>query len=563
VIHHFEVDGVPAVFAQRPGPFAAGLVFRVGWADETLARHGVTHLVEHLALHRSGVADHHINGATAALHTHFLIEGTEQEVDSFLLTVCQSLTSLPMERLETEKDILRTEEAGRGAGAADAFGLWRYGAQGHGLCSYPEWGLRGLDAPAVQQWADTWFTRGNAMLWLAGEYLPAGLRLPLKPGSRMPVPAATSALPTTPAWFSGGQGQVLHQSVLPRSAAASLYAAALDRALFQELRQDGGYSYTATAGHAHRGDGWTVVTALADALPEQQDAVLGGFVDVLARLAAVGVPPHELDVLRQRADQELTRPDADAGRLAGYAADLLSGLPVRTLDELRAELWAVTPADVHAMAGHARADGLLRVPSGRRADWAGYTAAPTSSTDVVAGRRHRAREKGAPDLMLAPEGVSLVDDEGAVTVRYGACAAVLAWPDGSRRLIGTDGITLQLEPDCYQVDAQALAMIDAAVPPGALVRMPPRSKRPSTAAMRQETAAPTATFGRGQRVLLFLLTAAAWILGAFTGLILVGIDSESLHDPAAWFLNLMLVAIDAALVRSVLRRRKRRKAAGG
>nr|WP_117212210.1 insulinase family protein [Allorhizocola rhizosphaerae] len=29
---------------------AAGLVFRVGQADETLATHGISHLVEHLAL---------------------------------------------------------------------------------------------------------------------------------------------------------------------------------------------------------------------------------------------------------------------------------------------------------------------------------------------------------------------------------------------------------------------------------------------------------------------------------------------------------------------------------
>ncbi|GAA2250871.1 hypothetical protein GCM10010430_37220 [Kitasatospora cystarginea] len=569
MIHQFEVDGVPAVFVQRPGRFAAGLVFRVGWADETLARHGVTHLVEHLALYRSGVADHHLNGTTGPLHTHFHLEGTEADVSSFLLSVCQSLTALPMERLETEKDILRTEEAGRSPGAAEATGQWRYGAQSHGLCSYPEWGLHGVDERAVQQWADTWFTQGNAALWVAGERLPQGLRLPLRPGRRMPVPAATSALPVTPAYFSGGKGQVLFETVLPRSTATALYAACLDREFFRVLRQEGGYSYTATAAQAHRGDGWSTVVALADALPEQQDAVLGGFVDVLARLAAVGVPQHELDALRRRVDEEYTQPDAEAGRLSGLAADLLSGLPPRTIEELRAELWSTTAEEVHAVARQAHAAGLLRVPNGRRADWAGYTAAPTTSSVAVAGKRHRSREKDAPDLVLGPEGVSLVDDEGAATVRYDACAAVLNWPDGGRRLIGTDGITIQLEPGCFDVDVQSLAMVDAAVPAHALVRMPPRQQRPAaprTAAAQAAKAAPAGPpFTKVQRFMLTVFTAAAWVWGVILAFAVAGAagDTSMLTDPATYVLYGVMGAVEAALIRSVLRRRRLRKAAGG
>ncbi len=48
-----EVDGVPTVWAPSEGELTAGLVFRVGRADETWARSGITHLVEHLALHAS------------------------------------------------------------------------------------------------------------------------------------------------------------------------------------------------------------------------------------------------------------------------------------------------------------------------------------------------------------------------------------------------------------------------------------------------------------------------------------------------------------------------------
>lgn len=560
MIHHFQVDGVPVLYAPRAGRLSAGLVFRVGRADETLAGAGITHLVEHLALHRSGVQVHRFNGATGPLHTHFHLEGGEHDVRSFLQSVCESLTALPMDRLETEKAILRTEEAGRGGGAAEATGLWRYGAQGHGLVSYPEWGVPGLDPYTVQQWADTWFTRENAALWITGERIPDGLRLPLRPGRRMPLPAPTSALPETPAYFAAGQGQVLFETVLPRNAAATLYTACLDRELFQDLRQDGGWSYTAGADHGHRGDGALTVTALADALPEQQDAVLGGFVDVLARLAEAGVTDGTLDALRRRADEAYTEPDADPSRLPGCAADLLSGLPVHGLDELRAELRSVTAADVHATARRALANGLMRVPAGRRADWAGYHAAPTSSTEAVVGTRHRSTESGGPDLVVGPAGVSLTGAGQSATVRYDACAAVLTWPDGGRRLVGTDGICVQIDPGCFAVDTHTLAGVDAAVPPQAVVRMPARPA-PSGGPGRAARTAAAAPAGAGRpgpvhRVVTALLGLAGGLLGLVALLAAVGADAEAAADPVYWCVLAVFAGCAAALLRAVWRRRR-------
>lgn len=153
----FEVDGVPAVAAKRSGPLTAGLVFRVGRADETLATAGITHLVEHLALHRFGVGEHHFNGATGADHTYFEMAGSEAEVVAFLAGVCASLGDLPMERLETEKSVLRTEEARRGGGGL--LSRHRYGAQGYGLTDYLELGVPRLGPAEVAHWARTWFTR--------------------------------------------------------------------------------------------------------------------------------------------------------------------------------------------------------------------------------------------------------------------------------------------------------------------------------------------------------------------------------------------------------------------
>src|ERR1700745_2959007 len=49
-----EVDGVPLFWADAPGRGAAGLLFRVGRADESLAGAGVTHLVQELVLRALG-----------------------------------------------------------------------------------------------------------------------------------------------------------------------------------------------------------------------------------------------------------------------------------------------------------------------------------------------------------------------------------------------------------------------------------------------------------------------------------------------------------------------------
>ncbi|MEV6022668.1 insulinase family protein [Streptomyces sp. NPDC052036] len=480
-IHPTEVDGIPTLFAYAAGPVRAGLVFRVGVADETLARAGVTHLVEHLALHRQGLADYHFNGATKAAFTHFHVEGAEHEVVAYLQGVCASLTDLPMERLETEKEILRTEESRRDVGPLP---LWRYGAQGHGLVSYPEWGVRNLRPEDVRDWARTWFTQGNAVLWVAGERLPAGLSLRLPAGGRHPLPAVTSALPAAPAYFSEGKGGVLLDAVVRDTTAAWVYAGVLERELSRALRQEGGYSYTTATDYASRRDGFALVTAFADALPAKQDAVLGGFVDVLAGLQVGRIGQADLEAVRTRADGGLTAPDAAVRRLPGAAEDLLAGRPVRSADELRSELWAVTPGHLHAVALEAAGTALLQVPGGHRADWAGYTEAPTSSTYAVTGRRFASVRGDGTALVVGDEGISVTarakdGTEEAVTVLYRACAAMLSWPDGGRRLVGTDALVIEVEPGLYGVDAHTMATVDAAVPPNAVVSLPPRQERPA------------------------------------------------------------------------------------
>ncbi|MFD9393435.1 M16 family metallopeptidase [Streptomyces sp. NPDC060000] len=549
LVSHTITHHIPTLYAPASGnEITAGLFFRVGRADETLATAGITHLVEHLALHRLGLSDLHYNGATANAYTLFHVTGSEEEVVKYLNSVCAGLRDLPMERLETEKEILRTEAAGRGSGPQHRMPLWRYGARGYGLSSYNELGTWSLTPDQVRHWAETRFTRDNAVLWITSDHVPDGLDLTLPQGSRVPAPAATSALPTTPAYISGDDGHVVLTSVLRRSTAAAVFADVLGRALFQDLRQEGGYSYSAEADYTPRDAEFAVLTAYADSLPQKQDAVVGGFVDTLARLRVGRIEQSELDSVRGKLLKMYDSPDIAASALPSYALSLLLGHRILSPEQHRAELNAVTTDDLREVAREAWAGALLQVP-GRGVDWAGLTLAPQYSQTAVTGTRHQSLEDEEITLVIGAEGVSLLTPRGPVTVRYDACAAMTARPDGARVLTGHDGFSVTVEPTLYRgVTPDRIAALDAAVPPQAVVPMPAREPD-RVPQPRRRTSAPRSS-GSGRST--WAWTTALWLVGllaAVWGLLCAVITADEASAAApewdavtgVWILELPLV----------------------
>ncbi|MEV6343436.1 insulinase family protein [Actinoplanes sp. NPDC051851] len=476
MITQVEVGGIPAVLAPTTGPMQAGLAFRVGVADEPLAKRGITHLIEHLALHSFGPVDHHHNGATGVEYTYFHTQGTAEEIVAFLNGVCAGLSDPPMPRLAVEKEILRTEQSSRGEGPTDALAMWRHGARDYGVATYPEWGLTGIDEDDLRDWIATYFTRENAALWIAGPEVPAGLELRLPSGERRSVPVASSALPVRPAYFPGPSNVVAWNAVVRREARAAVFAGVLDRALLRSLRQESGLSYTVMAGYEPRADGTGVISAFADALAEKQSAVLDGFVGVLAAARLGEVGPAEVTTVIEARCTELAQAEETGGRLAGQAFNLLAGRPVQSLDEAVAELRAVTPADVAEVAAAAVADGLLMTPGRTTADTAGYVPAPDSSESLVEGAEHASLQEPGLRLIAGADGVSLVNESQA-TVLFDRCAAVLVWPDGARRFVGEDGIQVHLEPTLFGDGHAVIAELDTRIRPETRTPMPPRDPK--------------------------------------------------------------------------------------
>ena len=470
MIRQLDIDGVPAVLAPVSGPMHAGLVFRVGVADEPLARRGITHLVEHLAL-APGEAGTHRNSTTGVEHTYFHVQGSAERIAGFLTGVCAALRRVPAERITAEKEILRAEAGGR---AAEPLPMWRHGARDFGAPSYPEWGLPGLTSEHLEEWIRTYFTRENAALWIAGDEVPAGLTLDLPDGARHAAPAPSSALPVTPAYFTGPGDRAAWDTEVRREARAAVFANVLERQLLRDLRDGNRIAGTVRTEYAPRGGRAARITATVEPLAGKRAESLSGLVGVLAGMRDGRIVPADVTSVVELTCDGLREAEERGGRLPGQAFNVLAGLSVRSVDESVAEVRAVTCEEVAEVAAAAYDAGLLMTPAGTGADQMGYTAAPFASESPVSGRTLRARGNRRQRLIHGEQGASVVDGDAVATVRYDACAVLLAWPDGGRHLIGDDAIVVRVEPTLYR-DGDALTSdIDARVPTAHRIEMPPR-----------------------------------------------------------------------------------------
>jgi hypothetical protein len=475
MIERADVDGVSALLVPGSGPTRAGLAFRVGFVDEPLARRGITHLVEHLALYSAGVADFQYNGATGVEFTVFQMHGGEEDVAGFLGGVCSSLRDLPLHRLATEKDLLRAEASGRGGRVAEDLPMWRHGARDYGMPSYPEWGLSAITEDELRAWVARYFTKENAVLWVTGpgDRVAAGLKLDLPSGERWPLPTPSSALPETPAYFAGPGRMLVWDALVPRGAAAWVFADVLERALRRELRQERGLSYLVRTDYETLGAERAVVTAVADALPGKQGEVVGAFTEVLARMRAGRIRSADLAAVVKQRIEDLDEAGRRGATAPGQALNLLVGAPVRDVTDVIEEIRTVTVAGLAGIADAASAAGLLQTPGSPAK---GYAPAPDSSGDgeAVGGTSYASLDDPDESLVIGPEGVSLVTAGSTASVRFDACSIVLAWPDGARHFVGHDALLVAVEPSLYAGAGEAMPWLDERIPPAVRVDQPAR-----------------------------------------------------------------------------------------
>ncbi len=476
-IGYAEIDGVPVLFAEREGSvISGGIMFRVGWADETFTTAGITHLVEHLALHGQRLGDGHLNGETGDRLTHFHITGEEDEVVAFLEQVCSALGRLPVERLETEVRILRTEQGGlppMGGGRA----YHRFGFGGRGLLVAMQAGLDRLTAAEVQSWAAERFTADNAVLWIAAPAVPEDLRLPLPRGERMPVPRHEEVRASRPSWFTSQAAGVMVEALVPRGrGAAALFRDIVTQRLMTRLREELGASYSAGCSIEFIDDDVLLLTLWADAFEGRDQDVAHGIIDVLEELAgASGATDDEL----RRAHREAARSLQDlrpSDLLPETAHRLLNGIELLDAEERSRRLRSITAGDIAGVAGAVLADAnvQINVPPFERE---GFAAIDERTAHPVRGVRFQSAEAKDAHLVVGLDGVSLIWGASTTTVLFADAVAVRAWPDGARWFMARDGSEVIVEPTLFhRLRATTISDLDRHIARHLILAMPERSR---------------------------------------------------------------------------------------
>ncbi len=468
-------DGVYTLFVEQDAPETrAGLVFRVGQADESLAVRGLTHLVQHLALHEVSGGRVHEHGSTGVVHTEFVASGTAEEVARVLGAVCAGLREPPTHLLAAVREGMELEDVATDRSACRSAAV-RHGAQAHGLESYPELGLPGLGEVDVQTWAAVAFTRGNAVLWVVGPRLPRDLHLELPDGQLVDAPPMPSVLARTPAWYlDPGSGEVELTAVLPRTPAADLAARLLERAVRRDVVEREALADEVTSACAPRDLEHQVLTLLVRGRPEVAPALVGAVVDAVAALCWGTTAEEELHEAREDLLDRLDDEDAGLVALPRLAVGALLGEnPARRPDPAHA-LAQVSAEDVREVAESLHRSALVRAPD-PGLDWAGYAAVPSGSTWAVEGPEHLAVDGSDEVLVLGDSGVTRHSGFRRASVRYDDVALLQRYGDGGRWLTGSDGTEVRVEPHLFGLDAATLAVIDEAVDPAHVVHLPARA----------------------------------------------------------------------------------------
>ena len=417
-IHRAVVDGVPVFWADLDAPYMGALVFRVGFADETLPTSGMTHLVEHLALWQfAGDQPYEYNGMVEPHRTIFYASGTGEQVGEFLSLTAAALAEPPVEKIDVERRILGTEEEGGGAGLVTFHRWLRYGATGHGLSYYRALGLRRADADGVAAWSRRYFNGGNAAVWLSGPP-PEGLTLRLPHGERQ-APAEAIVTPHAfPVFFHDDARDLVGLSARGRAGAALPAAIRIaGRRVRRQLRYELGVSYD--VGHdVDVVDAETRVHFLwADCLGENAQTCLDEMLAIVARLAEEGPTEEELATEAERSRAMLADPDAVRGHLDFCVEAELLGRPQRSPEELVEEDEALTAEAVAAALRTALETAIVSAPEGtKRPEWLNP---PGDHGGEIEGetfweRRRLWERRKRGRLVVGADGVAWVTPDGEI-----------------------------------------------------------------------------------------------------------------------------------------------------
>jgi hypothetical protein len=475
-IQRAEIGGVPVFWADGPPPHEIQLVFRVGRADETLATAGMTHLVEHLAMPDLPVRLE-CNAFVTSLSTCFWARGDMPSLVSFVAGVVDRLNDLPLDRLEVERRILLTEADQRVMPGEHWVAGRRFGAVGHGLPAFPEFGLRRATADMAREWARERFTVENAAIWARGPLPDLAVSLPS--GKRQTIPEIRTASGVeTPVYVDWDASSVYLSLLVPHGPDSALGARILNDRLMRRLRHELGLVYSAGS-ELGSVDGSTWSLGLyADCSVEDAGKVRDSMLAVVDELAADGPTDDELE-----GDERIRQAIAmDPSRLSEtlylHAWDAIAGYPAGLEAELAARVQAGSPTRVVEILREAWPSAILALPGELDAGDDRFRAYPTTTAaNAVVGEEFRLRVRWLSSarrarLFVGKNGVTALYTDGtSLTVRWETCAAVMAFRDGVRVLWDESGFLIPVWPQYFKKGEDARRLIDELAPADVVVDM--------------------------------------------------------------------------------------------
>ncbi|KGN32682.1 hypothetical protein N802_16955 [Knoellia sinensis KCTC 19936] len=476
-LHTDVVSGVRTFWVDSGRPtLAASLLFRRGIVDETLATTGLTHLLEHLALHDRAKGALQVNGSVSLLQTQFDAHGPHEAVVAHLRELTSWLSAPQVADVAREASVLRAEAARQGASDVRAAMLNRYGARGPGLAGYGEPGLARVTAEAVTDLAAEWFTAGNAVLFLDGPP-PADLAFHLNDGPLHEVPTAQAfeEPDELPKVYVTRQG-VTSSGVVRRSTPATFLGASLQKLFHDDFRVRDGAAYAPWSVYEAVDADSAVVLAGSDVSPQLLPHVVDRTLQILTRATTSEVLDEIVPDLVAQARQSQADP-YNAPMLAYRAAvDHLRGRAAQSRGDVAAELDEVTAETVRAVAEEMRSTLLLGVDS--EAAWADQMPRLEMATRSQGLRGSTYRSQNYPAdrdrLVVAPEGIVVGRGDEWCGVDRDEIEAVFQYPDGAREVIGADGWSVRVEPTLWRGGEAAAREAEALVEPDRRLVVPSR-----------------------------------------------------------------------------------------
>ena len=338
-------------------------MFRQGQSDETLTTSGWTHLLEHMALEGRDVGSFDVNGSVDLLLTSFDVSGAPTDVTRHFAELTRWLAEPSMRRLHHSVNILKAERGQRALGSVASALVWRYGAQGPGLCGFDELGLTRVEPPDLMELAQRVFTRGNAVLVMDGEP-PPGLTLSLPDGPLRPTVAPTpcdEVLPTNAA-YSAVPGDLCLSGVLSRSGAATTVGRILTTQLKGLLRDSAGTSYSPWASYQVLDAEDALLCVGSDVDEERIVRQLGRIIDLLDTMYRHGPLDDELRFDRERALRQYADPQMLPANAWAMGRDALLGKSLSDVDELKDEVERMTKIEVREVAEGFRRSLMIGLP---------------------------------------------------------------------------------------------------------------------------------------------------------------------------------------------------------